>query len=215
MTEIKSLDDLAKHFPDDEDTLVALDIDQTLIRSLEYVGSEPWYDERIRHWQQSGLSEVEAVYRANEEWERAQKTDSVVCVERSTASYLKKWQDRRDLKVMALTARRWEIAELTQAQLKHAGLAFDQGVPFSLPLTLSSETKYERGILYVGPMGDKAASLSGFLARLPKPPTFIAFIDDRPGHVARMSEFAEALGIAYFAARYSGADTAFQKRRAG
>ena len=174
------------------DVLVALDVDETLLRSPDFFGSEKWYDKRIRECEDEGLSESDAVWKANDEWELANQALWLVAVEEDTAARLAQWQTHSP--AMGLTARTPRYAKRTFEQLAKVGMFF-QGARGAKDTDLNRLGSYEAGTLYVGPEGDKGKSLAAFLERLPKLPDAVFFADDRPAHIESMQREMARMGV--------------------
>jgi FMN phosphatase YigB (HAD superfamily) len=199
-------------------TLVIFDIDNTLIEPVQMLGSDQWFYalvEQIRTEQKVG--EEVAAERAMALWNAVQADLEVRAVESSTPALLKRLAER-DLPILALTARTFDIAETTAHQLRSVGIDFERhAVAGDLELALASPAKLIRGVLYVGELNSKGEVLVEFLRRTGLAPKKIVFVDDKRKHVESVTAELKAVGIPVIAYRYGGADasvTAFRTRTA-
>jgi hypothetical protein len=205
IAEIDSLLELRQYLkPGEAPTLIALDIDQTIMRAPDLWGSEAWYDARIQELRAQGLDEVRATLQANDDWEAIQKTIVPVPMESKTISFLHELQSEPSVHLMGITARRPDIGELTRQHLENLGFTFENKCPLATPLTLTETSKYELGILFVGPLSPKGLELARFLPSLPVKPGHVIFVDDRPHQVASVDDHIRQFDLSVTALRYYG-----------
>jgi len=144
-------------------TLLVFDIDNTLIEPVGNIGSDQWYYYLVKAIARDdkSLSADGAETKAGEIWTKTLATVKVKPVEALTPALIRE-QQKRGLKIMALTARGVEDAEATFKQLKEIGvdltatsvrkedLATDQKGLYSHgrgPRPLSSEQDSRRAII--------------------------------------------------------------------
>jgi hypothetical protein len=172
--------------------LIVLDIDNTVLKAPDYWGSETWYDERIELLKKEGWEEARATLQANDEWEQIQEKISPIPVELETIPLLNEIQSNCSLRVMGLTTRRSEIAELTHQQLSHVGFTFDKNCPSPSPIRIDAHSKYIGGVLYIGPLHEKGTALKHMLSVISWRPKQILFVDDR---LSQLSSMLEEVGV--------------------
>ena len=203
ITSLKTLLDAANQAPADG-SLVVLDIDQTLLRCSSDWGSEPWYEWVVRQNTQAGLGEVEAILAANAEWEKAGQVVAFEPVEKSAPGWLRDWEKKG--RAIGLTARHVRIAARTREHLSDNGFALNGASGLAERVDLGSLGVYEKGVVYVGPVGEKGPALAEFVGRLPERPQRVYFADDKSHHIYSVRKILGAMGIEVFAARISAAD---------
>jgi hypothetical protein len=172
----------------DGPTLVVTDIDNTVLKAPSHFGSEAWYDERIVDLIRKGMEEEPATLRVNLEWEQIQQQINPVPVETGTIDFLTELQCLPHVRLIALTTRRPEIAELTELQLEKYGFSFQSGCPSQAVIHIDPQSQYRGGVLYVGPLNHKGFALKELLAQLGWTPKKIIFVDDRPHQLASVLE---------------------------
>jgi hypothetical protein len=106
-------------------SLITLDLDDTLIQSKTYYGSEEWQWNLYEQYQEDGLAPEEAFYKANLEWQKAQYQIEVCAVENDTLSLIQNWKMKYH--IMGLTARNPSLIDITYKQL--ASLNIDLNSP--------------------------------------------------------------------------------------
>jgi hypothetical protein len=168
---------------------LVLDIDETLVTTREFPGCEKWYEERVSI--HSALGKVAAIQKANEEWEQLHLKTPVVCVENSIPEWVASFRQRPS-PMIAATARAPRFAERTRSQLKEAGIEI---LPFGQNLQLS-DTVYEGGILFVGPLGDKGRALRELFLTLGTPLSVI-MVDDKRHHLESAETHLGQAGIGF------------------
>lgn len=192
------------------DTLVVVDLDNTLIRPTTGLGSDEWFyhlEERIAA--DEGLSEAAAADRAMDVWNDVQARIHVQPVEPGVPALLRSLQ-RRNVRVLGLTARTHEIAEVTRRQLASVGIDLAAASPRRAPwrARLRDVARYRDGIVFVGEHNDKGEVLAAFLRELPRRPGRVLFVDDRDKHVRAVDVALSRAGIPCVAFRYGAADDA-------
>src|SRR4051812_29148409 len=137
---------------------VVLDLDETLLTTQGYFGSETWYEKLIENHCLRGVDVKTASGLANAEWEKAHATLEMLPTEPEVLPMLQDWNGT----LLGLTCRRGEFAGRTREQLSIAGY------PFFAPAGIADRDlgvfgHYKGGVLYVGPVGNKGRSLGHFL----------------------------------------------------
>lgn len=114
----------------------------------------------------------------------------------------------RNVRVLGLTARTHDIAEVTRRQLASVGIDLSAGSPRRGPwrARLRDVARYLDGIVFAGEHNDKGQVLAAFLRDLPRRPARVLFVDDRDKHVRAVGAALSRAGIPCVAFRYSAAD---------
>ncbi|HOI73245.1 MAG TPA: DUF2608 domain-containing protein [Syntrophales bacterium] len=188
-------------------TLVCFDLDNTLIRAEQMLGSDQWWDDVVYELAASGLSGREATIKAYRIWLPLQTAGRFIPVQPDGPAVVRGLQER-GVKVLGLTARPSMIASLTYRQLASIDIDLRRGEPRSEPLNvnLKDAARYENGILFVGEQNSKGEALKGFLAATGMKPAKIVFADDKKKHVDELERVFGSGPVPYVGFRYGGAD---------
>jgi len=168
-------------------TLLVFDIDNTLVEPVGNIGSDQWYYYIEKALKRDGLDQAAAETKAGEAWSKALATVKVKAVEDFTPGLIRE-QQKRGLKIMALTARDAGDAESTFRQLKDIGVDLAGNV------------------IFVGDGPDKGKALVAHLKKLSLTPAKVVFVDDKPHHAKNVDAALSAAGIKCVAFRYGAAD---------
>lgn len=176
------------------ETLLLLDIDETLLTGGDGYGGERWYDDRIRASVQRGMAEEQAVIEANAAWEAAQP-DLPVAITENTVLEILETAKKRKVSTMGLTARRPETAALTARQLKSLGIDLRLTQWRSDDFSITVHARHVAGILYGGPLVEKGLLLGTLLDVSKSLPQQIVFADDKAHHALQVKAQSQARGI--------------------
>lgn len=201
--EIQSMAEIASELR--PTTLLVLDIDNTLVEPVGNIGSDQWYYYLLKAYRRDGLDAAAAEAKAGETWTRTLATVRVKPVEDLTP-ILVRAQQKRGLKVLALTARGAEDAEATFAQLQAIGLDLTGSAVRQDDLKTELNGLYTRGVFFVGEGPDKGKTLVAFLEKIGLRPTRVVFADDKPHHAKNVDAALTAAGIPCVSFRYGAAD---------
>jgi hypothetical protein len=188
-------------------TLVCFDLDNTLIRAEQMLGSDQWWDDLAAGFVAAGMTEKEATDKAYDIWLPLQKISRFIPVQPDGPSVVRGFQDR-GAPVMGLTARPSRYSSLSSVQLASIGIDFRRRAPRGEPLNLrlKDAAHYENGILFVGEHNSKGEALKAFLDATGLKPGKIVFADDKKKHVEAMEKVFGRSPVAYVGFRYGGAD---------
>jgi FMN phosphatase YigB (HAD superfamily) len=168
-------------------TLLVFDIDNTLIEPVGNIGSDQWYYYIEKAYKRDGLDQAAAEAKAGEAWSRTLATVKVKPVEDLIPALVRE-QQKRGLKILALTAREPADAPATFKQLNDAGIDLAGNVEF------------------VGDGPDKGKALVAYLKKNKLKPSKIVFVDDKPHHAKNVDAALTAAGIPSVSFRYGAAD---------
>jgi FMN phosphatase YigB (HAD superfamily) len=187
------------------DTLILCDVDNTLIRPTQQVGSVPWRSHIRDKAQKAGFSQEEASDLLDHFWIFVQPLLTIQSVDPETPETLSSLRDKQ-LPVIGLTNREPLEIKYTSKQLSSAGITLNPTVTdkfFDLPLPFPA--RYEAGVIHCNE-NSKADALKLFLKMIGYHPKKVIFIDDRMNHVQDVEKAMSELGIEYVGIRFSKAD---------
>jgi len=204
--EVREIKSMAEIVPDIRPTtLLVFDIDNTLVEPVGNIGSDQWYSYLEKAYLRDGLEPAAAEKKAGETWTRTLAKVKVKPVEDLTP-ILVRAQQKRGVKILALTARGAEDAPATFAQLKAIGLDLASSAVHQEDLSTEDKGFYSRGVFFVGEGPDKGKTLVAFLEKIGLKPTRVVFADDKPHHAKNVDAALTAAGIPCVAFRYGAAD---------
>ncbi len=196
-----------------EETFVVFDVDDTLLRSTQQLGSVAWFDYIKANFERKGVSKKEAQEIVSILWVTVQPYMKVEAVDPNTQKVIQEIQSKK-FPVISLTARKPEEAYYTRKQLQSIGidlslngLITESRQEFSLQHTAI----YDRGILFANHGNKKSDVLLSFLQKNTLKPKRILFVDDFPGHVEDVKEALKAVNIECIGLRFSGSDLHVKK----
>ena len=99
------------------DTLVLMDIDDTILVPTQMVGSDDWFNLRWKKHEADGLSKPEALEKALAEWNAIRNVTKMKTVEKETPSFIQTLQ-KKGHKIMGLTTQGLALATRTVQQLQ-------------------------------------------------------------------------------------------------
>ena len=184
------------------DTLVVLDIDNTLLQPVGYLGGDAWYEFLVQRAVREGLTRDAAIDRAMTAFNDAQYAIDVRAVEPATPALVKE-AHARGARVIALTARTPDIAPRTLAQLDHIGVGFSV---IAKPDIAPKGTRLDQGVLFVGDHLDKGEMLVALLRASRLQPKRVIFVDDKQRHAESVDRALAKAGIPCRSFRYGAAD---------
>lgn len=190
-----------------EDCLVIFDIDNTLLEPTQDIGSDQWFEHRIKILKQSGLDDCKAFKKAYDEWHRVQAIIDFKLVEQSTKEVLDKVKSK--FKTMALTTRGFQISYETMQALESLGVNFDKEPYISDDIFFKTEDKnpiisgvyYTKGILFTN-NAHKGEALFTLLDLAGKKSKNIVFINDKRSHLEQVQESSDKRKISFVGLRY-------------
>lgn len=196
-----------------EDTLVLLDIDDTLLLPKQTLGSDVWFCHRWDQLKKSGLSVEDALEKALAEWEAIRHLTEVKLVEEGSDLVVKELQAKGGV-VMCLTTQGLALTTRTIQQLKKLNIDLSESGPskdecYFLNDREKLERKegvlYRKGILFTAG-SKKGKALLGLFSRLGITPKHVLFINDKLSHLKDVEEDLNQAGIAFTGLRYAIGD---------
>lgn len=192
-----------------EKVLIVCDIDNTLLRATQHLGSVAWGDHTIAELIHKGISKEDAEEIESILWKTVQPSVKVQNVDPKAPLILEEIQNKGFL-IFGLTARCPDEEDYTIKQLLSIGINLNKlKSQFSFEC-LGKEIKrssYKEGILFGTPFNKKSQILFKFLDENKIYPERIIFIDDKLSHLEDLSKACNERGVSFFGIRFSGADT--------
>lgn len=187
------------------DTLLIFDIDNTLYRTKQMLGSDEWFYEYYSLQQKKLKDKDEALASALDLWHAIQAVTQVQPMEPITAETVRQLQDQ-GYTVMALTTRSGHIAYTTQQQLHSIGIDMRKSAPTSTAFCLLSmpQVQFKKGVLFTSGQ-HKGRAFKQFLSQTSIRPKKIVFMDDKLSNIREMATVSEE-GIEFLGLRFSGND---------
>ena len=211
--EIKHFNEIEKYALDD--TLVILDIDNTLLMPAQELGSDQWFRYRLDCYRKEGKTYPEALEFALPEWEAIQNITDVLVVEETTPEVIRNLQKLERVRIIGLTTRGLALAMRTVQQLDKVGIDLSVSAPTKdeIPLLNPHAILFRKGVLFTAGT-HKGRGLQKLLAKLEYMPKKIVFINDKRGNLRQLEEGVNELHIPFIGLRYGFLDEKVNNFRA-
>ncbi len=210
--ETMHFDTLKEHV--DKDTLIVLDIDNTLLETTQSLGSDQWFYHHFSSYIDDGMTPEAALERALPEWEAIQNLTEVTLVEEGTARTVAELQ-AKGYSVMGLTTRGLGMSTLAVHQLGKLGIDLTKTAPtqeqifFTNFHSMYPKTPhgviFRQGILFTAG-SDKGGAFSTLMEKLDLHPKKVVFINDKASHLQPVAKACEAKNIPFTGLRYGATD---------
>jgi len=189
---------------EEQDALFVFDLDNTLIRPVNSLGSVEWFFSYIERALAKAEDREKCLRRCVSLWKALQSLIPVQLLEKEAAQIIKTLQKKAP--VIALTAREPDFKHVTQQQLCSVDIDFKISAPAPGEFHLSKIpiAEYCDGVLFAGGY-HKGEVLLSFLEQIEYKPKRIVFSDDNSYEVKRVA-IVEKEGIDYIGIRYAAAD---------
>ncbi|MCH9628060.1 MAG: hypothetical protein S4CHLAM2_17100 [Chlamydiales bacterium] len=189
------------------DTLLILDIDDTLMVPTQMLGCDEWFQERMRHHLSQGKPGGEALERSLAEWEAVRHLTDMRLCEPTTHTIVHKLQENGTT-VMGLTTQGLALATRTRQQLLDLDIDLMTTAPSRQDyyFTLADHgILYRHGILFTSGRA-KGQALFYLLDHLKIEPKHIIFVNDKASHINDVKGVADARGVEFVGLRYAYSD---------
>ncbi len=189
------------------DTLILLDIDDTLLVPEQMLGCDEWFQTRFQKYQESEMDSSDALETALSEWEAVRHVTKMKIVEPGTEELVRDLQQKNYI-VMGLTTQGLALATRTSQQLRANQIDLKKTAPFKEDHYISLDghgALYRNGILFTAG-GKKGEALFQLLEKNNFFPKRIVFINDKTTHLADVEETAERHNVEFVGLRYAYAD---------
>lgn len=207
--EIFSIAEAQKYI--DKDTLVILDIDNTLMEPKQAIGSDQWFYHRIGFYKSQGLDFNTSLSKTYDEWHKLQTITDVQTVEESTSQIVSQIQNKTD--TIALTTRGFQLSYATVRDLESLAITFTkkpyilENIFFDTPDEggIFPGVLFFKGILFTNNT-HKGEALFKLLDKAEKKPKKIVFINDKKSHIDPIEASAKERNIPFIGLRYGYTD---------
>lgn len=203
--ESTKITDLLDHI--DQDTLVLLDLDNTLIEPTASIGGSVFFIKTYEKLVKRGLSKDEAMESVYAVWRQLQHMINVRTVEKDTKKVVDDIQNM-GIKVMGLTGRGFIIAEPTIKLLDSVGIRLDKNTIHHERVKLSELNGFFEGVLFSRPDGNKGRSLVEFFDKIKYEyrDKKLLFVDDEHNYINGFVDYMENAKVNFKCIRYGAAD---------
>lgn len=191
----------------DLDTLLVLDIDDTLLVPAQMVGCDEWFTLRLKGHQRNGMDQGEALERALAEFEAIRHLSKMELVEEGTAELIRELQERGQ-PIIGLTTQGLALATRTRLQLKEQGIDLFTAAPVQRDIFFLNGDHgvlFRNGILFTSGT-HKGEALFNLCREIGYEPKRIVFVNDKATHLAEIEKSAERRGVEFLGLRYSFSD---------
>ncbi|HSW71851.1 MAG TPA: DUF2608 domain-containing protein [Chlamydiales bacterium] len=202
--EIKYISEMEKYLEDKP--LIVFDIDNTIMCPVQTVGSDQWFNHRIKKHEKEGYTSHGALEKAISEWMAVQCITDMKLVEKHTSALIKDLQDKGHT-IIALTTRDHGFSLRTLQQLKSLDVHLERTCPSKEEIYFKNDQHciYRQGILFTAG-SHKGTALKKLLAELRLQPKKILFINDKHNHLTPVEEICKKEKIAFIGLRYGFLD---------
>ncbi len=196
----------APHFNDlqsrvNQETLVILDIDDTLLIPKQTLGTDVWFRYELKQNEKRGVDDP--LDKTLGLWEAIRHITEVEIVEEGSDLLVEELQNQ-GISVMGLTTQGLALATRTVKQLQ--SLHFDLFKTAPVKVDWYGEgALFRKGILFTAGT-NKGAALLRFLDQNGLAPTQVVFVNDKWTHLREVEEALEKRGIPFLGLRYSYSD---------
>jgi len=191
----------------DHDTLLLLDIDDTLLIPAQMLGCDEWFKHRLEIHLKNNLSVAKALDATIAQWEAIRNLTEMEIVETGTEDIINAMQDK-GYKIMGLTTQGIGLSHRTIEHLRENKIILERSAPFKSPFYFEYEDHgvlFRKGVLFTNGR-NKGISLFTLLDNFNFKAKKIVFINDKDTHLKEIEKEAEKRGIEFIGLRYSFSD---------
>ena len=187
-------------------TLVVLDIDDTLLVPKQMLGTDAWFLYRLKMYLDEGLSKNVALDKALSEWEAIRHLTKVCLIEENIPEIIEQLQNR-GVTVMGLTTQGLALATHTVNQLKSLEIDLSRTAPSKSDYYFQNGhgVLYRDGILFTSGTHKGKAFLQ-LLDHCELSPSHVLFINDKATHIAELEKSVTERDILFTGIRYGFSD---------
>ncbi len=189
------------------DTLILLDIDDTLLIPVQMVGCDEWFNLRWKKHEAAGLTKADALENALAEWESVRHITKMKPVEKGTPALIEELQ-KKGHKIMGVTNQGLGLATRTVQQLQDHQVDLSRTAPTAEDYYMNlggHSILFRKGVLFTSGK-NKGEAFFKFCDSLGLKPKKIVCIDDKSSHLASIEGEAQKRSIEFVGLRYAHAD---------
>lgn len=203
--EVKKFKEIERYV--NPETLVIVDIDDTLLIPVQTLGTDVWFLDRFEHHLQLKKDSTIALDRALAEWEAVRHLTKVKIVEEGSNKIIDELQKSGNV-VMGLTTQGLALATRTVMQLQTLTIDLSRTAPSKQDhyfINGKNGVLYRHGILFTSgtSKGDALIKLFDIINYHPK---HVVFINDKKTHLHDVEKSLELKNINFIGLRYSYSD---------
>jgi hypothetical protein len=194
--EFPSFKGLSEHLT--SDTVLLLDIDDTLLITKQMLGCDEWFNIRVK---KQGLEKALA------EWEGIRHLTQMEIVEEGTEKLISALQ-KKGVRVMGLTTQGLALATRTVHQLQEQGIDLSLTAPSVEDIYLSNKGHgviFRHGILFTSGT-HKGEAFFQLCKQIGYTPKRVVFVNDKASHIAELESAAKSRGVEFLGLRYAYSD---------
>lgn len=189
------------------DTLVIVDIDDTLLIPVQTLGRDSWFSSRLEYHLQIQKDQYLALDKALAEWEAVRHITNIKIVEDGTDEIISDMQ-KSNIVIMGLTTQGLALAHRTIVQLQSLSIDLSKTAPSSEDsyfINGPNGVLYREGVLFTSGTS-KGDALIKFLDIIDYHPKHIVFINDKKTHLQDVEKGVEFKNMKFTGLRYSYED---------
>lgn len=186
------------------DTLVLLDLDNTVFRSPTSLGSAQWFYHLVETGKASGLDRASAVTAYYPFYAHTQRFCPAETCDPRMADLIRSWQEQ-GYAVLGLTSRQPVLASTVIGFLDNLGINFSHNPWNHANIALAGKAVgcWYCGVIFAHDLNDKGEILHQFLNQVDASVIKkIVFVDDLPHNIEAVQRVAESRRLAYVGLRY-------------
>ncbi len=190
-----------------EDTLIILDIDDTLLIPTQMLGCDEWFLHQLKKHQNAGMNYTQALEKGLAEWEAIRHLTKMKIVEPGTEKIIAALQ-KQNCCIIGLTTQGLALATRTSKQLKEHHIDLTITAPSKEDVFFQSQGHgllFRNGILFTSAT-NKGEALFKLCEKIGYSPKRIIFINDKETHVKELEMVAEKKQVECVGLRYAYAD---------
>ena len=194
---IKDMDQYKK-----ENTLFLYDIDNTLIKPTQTLGSDQWFYYRFKKVLLSEKNQKKALDKVLTEWTSIQHITQIEEVEKNSSQVIKS-QQKDKIRMIGFTTRGASFAQITKQQLEAINVDFSHTSPVSQHHFFRDNKSIlcQHGVLFTDGT-HKGRTLFKFLDDLNLRPSQIVFINDKKSNLQEVKETCEKRKVNFVGLRF-------------
>jgi hypothetical protein len=203
--ETKSFQEVPSHIT--KDSLVLLDIDDTLLIPVQMLGCDEWFKHRLEMHMKKGISFSHALDISLAEWEAIRHLSQMEIVEPGSENIVRKMQDD-GFSIMGLTTQGVALSHRTVKQLLSHNIDLSKSAPFKEPYYFEQKdlgVLFRKGVLFTSGTS-KGKALFTLCDHFGFKPKKIVFVNDKESHLKDVEEEAEKRGVEFVGLRYGFSD---------
>lgn len=204
--ESNRIDSVLEH-AQNNNTLVVLDIDNTLVHTNQELGSDAWAYWFVKKKIMEGLPLNQALDYMFDLFKHVHAHIDVYPVEEQSVDVVHKLKEL-EVPTICLTGRPGRMIDITQEQLKNAGFVINSPDDFNKTMTLNMGHRVEmaNGII-CGGLNDKGDVIAHLFKTLTcTVPDAVVLVDDKKSCIESMSKRCAESGVDYTGLRYGYMD---------